>query len=210
MHTMDKIRAIVTTAQRMFSQHGYENTTVNDIAKEAGVAGGTIIYHFKNKENLLFIVAWHVLNLLYKKTAAALPVGATGLDTATAFAAAFFTFLREHRADYRTLLRNTVFDTLDTRAFPNADLKIIQERYVMLLEECIGKGLRDGSVEDCAPRDVATAINAMLNGAARLNMSFGHSLDVLESETITFLRARLQTPVMEKPCVHPSSQPIMR
>ncbi len=188
---MDKIRAIVTTAQRMFSQYGYENTTVNDIAKEAGVAGGTIIYHFKNKENLLFIVAWHVLHSMYKKTLTALPVGGSGMETVTAFVSAFYRFLRDHRADYRTLLRNTIFDTLDTRAFPNADLKIIQDRYMSLLEEAIARGLNDGSITDVTPREVAPAIQALLNGSARLHMYFDYPLDSLEQEALAFVRARL-------------------
>ncbi len=196
---MDKIKAIVTTAQRMFSQNGYENTTVNDIAKEAGVAGGTIIYHFKNKENLLFIVAWNVLNSLYKKTASKLPTSTNGMETVTAFVAAFFHFLRENQAAYRMLLRNTVFDTLDTRAFPNADLKMLHKRYRMLLEEAVSRGLKDGSIADAVPEEVTAAIVSYLCGSARLHEYFGHSLEILEKEAQRFTQARLSSSPIARP-----------
>jgi len=50
----DKTRHnLVSSAWRIFSQKGYAETRLSDIAKDAGVTRGAIYWHFGNKENLL-------------------------------------------------------------------------------------------------------------------------------------------------------------
>jgi len=44
---------ILDAATRTFAQRGYHNTTIRQIASEAGVADGTIYIYFKNKTDLL-------------------------------------------------------------------------------------------------------------------------------------------------------------
>ncbi|CEH29439.1 TetR/AcrR family transcriptional regulator [Aneurinibacillus migulanus] len=44
---------IISTAIRLFSQKGYESTTVSLIAQEAGVSKGTFFNYFKTKEDVL-------------------------------------------------------------------------------------------------------------------------------------------------------------
>lgn len=49
----DKYRAILDAAVRVFAEHGYHNAQVSRIAREAGVADGTIYLYFKNKKDVL-------------------------------------------------------------------------------------------------------------------------------------------------------------
>ena len=44
---------ILTTAEKMFHDYGYNNTTFQQIADEIGITKSTISYHFKNKYLLL-------------------------------------------------------------------------------------------------------------------------------------------------------------
>lgn len=46
-------RQIVDTAIRTIASRGFANTTLNDIADEAGVSTGVITYHFRNKDDLI-------------------------------------------------------------------------------------------------------------------------------------------------------------
>lgn len=50
-----KTRArILRTATELFQRQGYKRTSVDDVARESGVAKGTVYVHFKNKAELLF------------------------------------------------------------------------------------------------------------------------------------------------------------
>ncbi|MBI5419341.1 MAG: TetR/AcrR family transcriptional regulator [Deltaproteobacteria bacterium] len=48
-----KRERILRAAIRIFSQKGYFNSRISEIAREAGVADGTIYLYFKNKDDLL-------------------------------------------------------------------------------------------------------------------------------------------------------------
>ena len=43
---------ILTAAEPLFAEHGYEGTSLNAIAKKAGVSKANIFHHFENKESL--------------------------------------------------------------------------------------------------------------------------------------------------------------
>lgn len=49
----DKKEVILRTALRLFTQHGFHGTPTSLIAKEAGVATGTLFHYFKTKEELI-------------------------------------------------------------------------------------------------------------------------------------------------------------
>src|SRR5688500_4560898 len=49
----DKREAILRAATRVFAHNGYFNSKVADIAREAGVADGTVYLYFKSKEEIL-------------------------------------------------------------------------------------------------------------------------------------------------------------
>jgi len=53
MRDPDKPQQIVEAAIRVFARSGYYNSRVSDIAREAGIASGTIYLYFKTKEEIL-------------------------------------------------------------------------------------------------------------------------------------------------------------
>src|SRR5919109_1024952 len=53
MKDPDKPQQIVDAAIRVFARNGYYNSRVSDIAREAGIASGTIYLYFKTKEEIL-------------------------------------------------------------------------------------------------------------------------------------------------------------
>lgn len=60
-------KLILDTALKMFSLHGYTNTSVRDIAKEACVSVGTIYIYFKNKDDLYLEIIRDKRRELYYK-----------------------------------------------------------------------------------------------------------------------------------------------
>lgn len=53
MRDPDKPQQIIQAAVRVFARKGYYNSRVSDIAREAGIAAGTIYLYFKTKDDLL-------------------------------------------------------------------------------------------------------------------------------------------------------------
>ncbi len=53
MRESDKHEQIIEAAVRVFARNGYYNSRVSDIAREAGVASGTIYLYFKTKDEIL-------------------------------------------------------------------------------------------------------------------------------------------------------------
>ncbi|MFW6334422.1 MAG: TetR/AcrR family transcriptional regulator [Desulfosalsimonas sp.] len=50
---MDKKTTIIETATRLFAHKGFSGTSTAEIAEKAGVAQGTLFYHFKNKQGII-------------------------------------------------------------------------------------------------------------------------------------------------------------
>ncbi|MFQ5829827.1 MAG: TetR/AcrR family transcriptional regulator [Candidatus Methylomirabilia bacterium] len=53
MHDSLKPQQIIEAALRVFARNGYYNSRVSDIAREAGIASGTIYLYFKTKDDIL-------------------------------------------------------------------------------------------------------------------------------------------------------------
>ena len=55
---------ILDAAAKLFAQNGFHSTTIRDIAKEAGIADGTIYNYFRNKPALLLGIFDRMRSLL--------------------------------------------------------------------------------------------------------------------------------------------------
>ena len=53
MRDPDKPQQIIDAAVRVFARNGFSNSRVSDIAREAGIASGTIYLYFKTKDEIL-------------------------------------------------------------------------------------------------------------------------------------------------------------
>lgn len=188
---MEKITSILNAARDLFAEKGFDQTPVSDIAKRAGVAGGTIIYHFKNKENLLFILIRQILYTLFRQTQDEMNLAPTGLGAVEAYMQAFFEFLKVRRNDFKVLLKTNPFEIINLQSHPNADLKLIFERYLELLIEAIKRGQKDGSIQDCKASHLARAIFALLFGCGQMVVFFGEDSSMLLEQAMILARGGL-------------------
>jgi TetR/AcrR family transcriptional regulator, fatty acid metabolism regulator protein len=53
MRDPDKPQQIIEAAVRVFARKGYYNSRVSDVAREAGIAAGTIYLYFRTKDDIL-------------------------------------------------------------------------------------------------------------------------------------------------------------
>jgi AcrR family transcriptional regulator len=54
--TTPRTKEIIAAAAKLFKQKGYHATTIQDVADEVGMLKGSLYYHIKSKEELLYLV----------------------------------------------------------------------------------------------------------------------------------------------------------
>jgi AcrR family transcriptional regulator len=74
-------RAILDIAGDLFAQHGYDGTSIRDIASALGTSKAALYYHFENKDAILLALALPALSLGDQWL---LPTGTTGRTAETA------------------------------------------------------------------------------------------------------------------------------
>jgi AcrR family transcriptional regulator len=109
--TAEERRAgILDAALAVFSARGFHSSSIDDVAREAGISKALIYEHFESKQGLYADLLERNANELFERLASALAgVGvesgaarlATGLD-------AFFSFVEERRDAWRILFRDVV------------------------------------------------------------------------------------------------------
>ena len=189
---MDKIEAILGVACELFAEKGFEHTPVSEIADRAGVAGGTIIYHFKTKDNLLHILTWQTLNALYKHSRQAVSENADGLSQVMQFIDSFFAFLVSHKNECLLLLKNRPFEKMKGfTSGPDMDTFTLHRMYTDFLQALIKKGVEDRSIVAVPVRETAMGVFAGLIGAGWLHLFFNEDREALRLALIASTRCRL-------------------
>lgn len=61
-------KAIFDSAIKIFSANGYDGATMDDISQNAGVAKGTLYYHFKSKAEIFNFIIKEGLNNIKERT----------------------------------------------------------------------------------------------------------------------------------------------
>ena len=60
-------RAIFESAIKVFSNCGYTGATMDEVVARAGVAKGSLYYHFKSKEELFIFIIKEGINLIHEE-----------------------------------------------------------------------------------------------------------------------------------------------
>lgn len=188
-----KIEAIVVAASALFAAHGFDATSVHDIAARAGVASGTIIYHFKTKENLLFIIARQTLSGLLRalgREAAAAPGPWPALYGMTR---TFFRYVSANREAFGVLFRDDPFLRFDLDRHPLADLTLLEQRCAELIAMEIERGFSQGVFRPVSVAATTRVVRALWLGCAR-SLVGDPSLPDPTAEVAAFLAGRLLVP----------------
>jgi len=86
----ERREAIIEAAMDEFITRGFAATRLDDVAKRAGVAKGTIYLHFKDKESLFEeLIRTAIVPLVNRLGAGATPAGASIRDLIEGFASSF-------------------------------------------------------------------------------------------------------------------------
>lgn len=137
----DKYYAILEGAMKVFAENGFHKSQVSRIAKEAGVADGTIYLYFKKKEDILTSLFQEKLGELVEKFNNAVSESICPKEALRKICEIHFSELENniHMA-YLTQIELRQSD-LELRK----EIGLALKRYIILIENILEKGKHDGS-----------------------------------------------------------------
>lgn len=151
----DAKERILQAAFTVLSREGYENTSIKDIAEEAGVAQGLVHYHYKSKQQLVV----EVLGYVCQKVELGVAGGEAGALQAFEHAKAMLRDMRDTHALYIQLIGVGLHDEVigaGVREFIRADRQHVED----IAREVLGER---GS-ETGAARGIAGVVWAAILG----------------------------------------------
>jgi AcrR family transcriptional regulator len=158
---------IMAAAKEVFARKGFHATTIADIAKEAGLAYGSIYWYFDSKDDLfhaLMAVEEQALRAHVAAAVAAPPDGEAPFRTAVQ---ATFEFFEADKATVKLLFRDAY--ALGDRF--EKHLGGIYERFIDDIESVIVAAQRRGDVVAAPPRMVAYTLAALIGQLAHRRLS---------------------------------------
>ena len=143
---------ILAAAHRRFAAFGYRRTGIAEIAREAGVAAGTIYRYFESKEEVFRAVVGELHDAWLDRAREALAGPGTAVERLGRLAQASVSFNRENS------LINSVFRRDDEIIFAPL-LDELHERLVKqnvaMMADVIRDGIREGTLRDVDPERAA-------------------------------------------------------
>ncbi len=134
----DSRRELMNVAIDCFAKFGFQATSIDRIAKAAGVTKGALYYHFKDKEELLFEAVKNRVGQFERKVL-------VDIEPSTDAAQALRNLGRicfEHatKSNHRRLIVTLMVESLDTNQRVSAQFRQMMERFRGFLQAVIGSG----------------------------------------------------------------------
>lgn len=190
---MSKRNAILAAATRLFSQKGFQGTSMAELSKTTGAAAGTIFHHFKNKEDLFANILADIEETIlaeferYQKNRDS----RSGLEMVE-HTVAFYLHLTGSMEDQFLLLhRHFPYEMAETNTVCRECLASIYNCLLDIFEEGIRTGQQDGSVTAPSARNTAMVMFAMVDGIVRLNTYRIYDAGALYGSLMTSCRSLL-------------------
>lgn len=158
-------KRILEAARRVFLERGFEAANLDEVAKRAGVAKGTLYRYFESKAEIYVeVLVWNsdafverMRHTMDPALAADEQILATGR------------FYVKHYAEHPEYFR--IFWAVDNQRMigelPAPLLNVVWDLWNRCLEivvEIIGRGIKDGIFAPCDPRETANVLWLLANG----------------------------------------------
>lgn len=165
--TVDKRQEILDAAIKLFSERGFEKTTVDEIAARANVGKGTIYLYFENKEQIFLAVIKEGMSEINRQFEEILT--RKDFDFQKQLRELIYThlkFVEDHHEFYRIFLKERISlkfsENEDTRCHKLEALRKLQ----LLLADFIKKGMEQGYLREGDPNQFATALGGIITNFA--------------------------------------------
>jgi TetR/AcrR family fatty acid metabolism transcriptional regulator len=138
----NKYHQILEAAVKVFARQGFHQSTVAQIAKEAGVADGTIYLYFKNKNDILVQFFSYRAKQVFVSFRQAVDGAETSADKLR-------NLVRRHLAEFQRDKDGAVVYQVETHQnsrLAEAQIKEMSKMYRDLISEIVEQGQQEGTI----------------------------------------------------------------
>ncbi|WP_424354751.1 TetR/AcrR family transcriptional regulator [Methanobacterium sp. MBAC-LM] len=128
MKRKQKREEIISTAEKLFFSKGYDDVSMNDIAKDVGMSKATLYLYFDNKDSLFFAVVLRGAEIMKSLIEKEMENVEMGIDKIFAYRNAYFDFALRY-PDYLHIYNYFISGRFNlTRIVDNLVMKDVIER----------------------------------------------------------------------------------
>lgn len=138
----NKYKRILESAVRVFAKYGFYQSTISQIAKEAGVADGTIYLYFKNKDDILVQSFSYKIKQVFERFKKEVERGQTAKDK-------LVNLIRHHLKVFQGDRDMAVIyqtETHQSKRLAEDQIKEMSKMYLDIISEIVEQGQQEGSI----------------------------------------------------------------
>ncbi|WP_246552521.1 TetR/AcrR family transcriptional regulator [Vallitalea pronyensis] len=139
--------AIITAAEKVFIEKGYDATSVAEIAKEAVFTKTTVYKYFPTKDHLYMSVALRGNEKLYGYLSSVETAGKNGITLLQDMCMQYYFFYEKHRSLFYIIHHVSFIKQKNPQLFLESSWTDIEARIVDLVQQSITRGITDGSIK---------------------------------------------------------------
>lgn len=140
-------KAISMAAEQLFMKKGIDNTSMNDIAKEAGYSKATLYVYFKNKEELVSVLVLESMQKLHEYISQALMQSNDTRECYKEICHALLKYQEEYPFYFQMVLETIDIDLQSEHFMPEEkETFLVGEQINDLLIEFLEKGIASGEI----------------------------------------------------------------
>ena len=177
-----RMERILDSAETLFVEKGYTDTSINDIAEDADFGRTSIYQYFSGKEEMYLRVLERYTDLLTERLMAVVATADTVPNKIKGFLEVLRRFAKEKPAFFELyfIQRHLVEPRLpdELRAQLNAKRRMLENVFRNFYQE----GIRKGEVRDISFKDASNLFFAQIMGMMLLHQYYGEEFDVTLDE----------------------------
>ena len=155
---------IVDAAEKLFFSRGYENVTMDDIAKELEMARAALYLSFKNKEDIYAAIAIRASKIVSRMFREINQKDRTGIEKIRFVASTYYEFFKKYTGYYMAYYHTGMFDIKGSPELE--ELKEIRINSFQVVVDAVKDGIKDGTIrEDIDPEAATLIMLSMSNNA---------------------------------------------
>ena len=143
---LQKKQTFIDAAEKLFAQNGFENTSIDEVAVNAGYTKKTLYQYFQSKEDLFYAAALKGAEELYNKSVDAIAGGENAREKIHLANLAHLEFYRKHFDLFR-ILNYTPANRQNIELSPHyQQIKVLDARRMSYVLSLMSQGQSDGSI----------------------------------------------------------------